>query len=175
MHDHRLISFIADDRPGLVERIAEVVTGHGGNWLESRMSQLAGKFTGIVRVSLPAGNVGAFERALANLEAAGITLRLEGLPGGTAAATMTPWRLEILGLDRPGIVHEFAAALARRHINVSDLRTDIRIAPMGAGPLFSALADIHVPSGLDIDELRESLESIADELTIEYTLEPATG
>ena len=83
-----------------------------------------------------------------------------------------PRPLEIVGHDRPGIVHEFATALARRHINVFDMRTDVTAAPMSAGMLFSATADIHVPAELDIDELRESLEALADELTIEYTLAP---
>jgi len=172
MHTDKLIAFIADDRPGLVERIAEVVTEHGGNWLESRMSQLAGKFTGIVRVSLPRAHLVEFERALSTLEQIGITLRVEDAPGTATTAAVAPWRLEIIGHDRPGIVHEFATALARRQINVFDMRTDVSTAPMSAGLLFSATADIQVPAELDIDELRESLEAIADELTIEYTLAP---
>src|SRR5262245_25962468 len=125
MNTDKLIAFIADDRPGLVERIAEVVIEHGGNWLESRMSQLAGKFTGIVRVSLPRDRLPEFERALATLESIGITLRVEGARGSAAAPAVTPWRLEIIGHDRPGIVHEFATALARRQINVCDMRTDV--------------------------------------------------
>jgi glycine cleavage system regulatory protein len=173
MHADKLITFIADDRPGLVERLSEVVIAHGGNWLESRMSQLAGKFAGIVRVSLPPPRVAEFERALAELEEIGLTLRLEGAPGAGPHAASAPWLLEIIGHDRPGIVHEFAAALAGRGINVLDMRTDIATAPMSAGPLFSAEAEIDVPARLDIDELREALESIADELTIEYTLRPA--
>ena len=48
-----VLSFIADDREGLVERISEVVTEAGGNWLESRMAHLAEKFAGIARVDAP--------------------------------------------------------------------------------------------------------------------------
>jgi glycine cleavage system regulatory protein len=173
MQTDKLIVFIADDRPGLVGQIAEVVIAHGGNWLESRMSQLAGKFTGLVRVSLPQESLADFERALGGLEQVGILLRLENATGASAAPAMSPWRLEIIGNDRPGIVHEFATALARRQINVLDMRTDVSTAPMSAGLLFSATADIHVPASIDIDELHESLEALADELTIEYTLEPS--
>ena len=172
MHADKLITFIAEDRPGLVERLSEVVIAHGGNWLESRMSQLAGKFAGIVRVSLPGPRVAEFEHALAQLGEFGLTLRLESAPHAADQPATAPWHLEIIGHDRPGIVHEFAAALAHRRINVLDMRTDISAAPMSAGLLFSAEADIDVPAALDIDELRAELESVADELTIEYTLSP---
>ena len=31
-----VLTFIAEDRPGLVERLSDVVTTRGGNWLESQ-------------------------------------------------------------------------------------------------------------------------------------------
>ena len=42
-----IITFIGDDRPGLVEQLSAAIEQSGGNWLESRMSHLAGKFAGI--------------------------------------------------------------------------------------------------------------------------------
>ena len=46
---------------------------------------------------------------------------------------------------------------------------------MSGGPLFTASAEIHLPAGLDPDDLREELETIADELMIEYALERKPG
>lgn len=170
MQTHMLISFIADDRPGLVKSLSEVVNAHQGNWLESRMAKLSGKFAGVVRVALPEDRVGEFDGALHALENTGLTLRLETCPDTPVATDLVPYRLEIIGHDRPGIVHEFSAALARRHINVFDMRSDITSAAMSAEPLFTAVASFHVPADLDIDELRDQLETIADELLLEYTL-----
>lgn len=170
MQTYLLISFIADDRPGLVESLSEAVAAHGGNWLESRMTNLAGKFAGIVNVSVPTARRGDLAGALGALEAAGLTLRLEDTRAPVAAPAHAPWRLDIVGQDRPGIVHEFSAALASRRINVVELRSDITSAPMSADPLFTASVSIHVPADIDLDELRERLEAIADELTIDYSL-----
>ncbi|MBK7728250.1 MAG: ACT domain-containing protein [Gammaproteobacteria bacterium] len=170
MQIHMLISFIADDRPGLVKSLSEVVNAHQGNWLESRMAKLSGKFAGVVRVAVPEVRAGEFDDALQSLGNEGLTLRLETCPDTPVAADLVPYRLEILGHDRPGIVHEFSAALARRHINVFDLRSDITSAAMSADPLFTAVASFHAPADLDIDELRDQLEAIADELLLEYTL-----
>ena len=170
MQTRLLISFIADDRPGLVQGIAETVTAHGGNWLESRMTHLGGKFAGIVNVELAEARADELRRALGALEALGLTLQVEATRAAPPAVAHTPWRLDIVGQDRPGIVHEFSAALASRRINVVQLRSDITSAPMSADPLFTASVAIHVPAEIDIDELRERLEAIAEELTIDYAL-----
>ncbi len=170
MQTQLLISFIADDRPGLVQGIAETVSAHGGNWLESRMTHLGGKFAGIVNVELAQARVEELQRALRALEALGLMLRIETPPQPVAAVLHTSWRLDIVGQDRPGIVHEFSAALASRRINVVQLRSDITSAPMSAAPLFTASVTIQVPAEIDIDELRERLEAIAEELTIDYAL-----
>ena len=170
MQTFRIISFIADDRPGLVEEMSDVVNAHGANWLESRMSQLAGKFAGIVRLSVPSNRVAELEHALAGLERRGLTLRFESAALQPRAPSGSEHHLEILGYDRPGILHEFAAALAQRGINVTDLRSEIRRAPGNPDPLFHASADIALPEALDIGELRSALESIARQMGIEYAL-----
>ena len=36
MQHSLVMTIIGEDRPGLVESVADIVTGHGGNWLESR-------------------------------------------------------------------------------------------------------------------------------------------
>jgi len=42
-----VLSFVAMDRPGLVEKLSQTLTVAGGNWLESRMARLAEKFDDI--------------------------------------------------------------------------------------------------------------------------------
>ena len=72
-----VLTFIADDRPGLVDRLSETVAAAGGNWLESRMAHLAEKFAGIAMVEIPAGKVAALKKALAVLEDEGFHLTVE--------------------------------------------------------------------------------------------------
>ncbi|MBL8502453.1 MAG: glycine cleavage system protein R, partial [Rhodocyclaceae bacterium] len=45
-----VLTVIGDDRPGLVGELSAAISSHQGNWLESSMSHLAGKFAGIVKV-----------------------------------------------------------------------------------------------------------------------------
>ena len=47
-----VFTFIGNDKPGLVGKLSNTVSENGGNWLESRMSQLAGHFAGIARIQI---------------------------------------------------------------------------------------------------------------------------
>ena len=55
MRTSLVLTIIGDDRPGIVEQLAEEVLDAGANWEESRMARLAGKFAGLLRVSVEAG------------------------------------------------------------------------------------------------------------------------
>jgi glycine cleavage system regulatory protein len=82
--------------------------------------------------------------------------------------------LEVVGLDRPGIVREISQLLARHAINVEDLHTDRTSAPMSGEMLFRALARVHVPTGTDLGAVRAGLEQVATDLVVEIRLaEPA--
>jgi glycine cleavage system regulatory protein len=83
--------------------------------------------------------------------------------------------IELLGQDRPGIVREIAAALARQHVNVEELTSEVVSAPMSGEPLFKARATITLPAQADLASLRHELEEIAADLQVDITLQPLTA
>jgi glycine cleavage system regulatory protein len=168
-----VLTLIGSDRPGLVEAVAGIIAAHGGNWLESRMTHLAGKFAGILRAELPPDRATAALQALAGLERQGLRVIAEAAPRGSSAAG-APARamlLELVGLDRPGIVREIAQLLAANGVNVEELTTDRHSAPMSGEMLFEARAHVHVPGGTDVSALRAALERVASDLVVEVRLE----
>ena len=162
-----VITLIGTDRPGLVEAVADVVAEHGGNWLEGRMAHLAGKFAGVLRVAVPDERSAELSAALAGLEREG--LRIVSEIGGADASSgeSRVLEIELLGLDRPGLVREISRLLAARRVNVEELATDAYSAPMSGDAMFRARALVDVPAGLDVQELRESLEHLAGDLMVE--------
>ena len=116
-----VLTVIGAERPGLVELLARVIAAQGGNWLESRMSRLGGEFAGIIRVEIPAAAELALNKELAGLAGQGLTVVSHS--GGAEPAAPAPRRLvavELVGLDRPGIVREISQALARAGANVEE-------------------------------------------------------
>jgi glycine cleavage system regulatory protein len=165
-----VLTLIGPDRPGLVEAVAEVIAAHGGNWLESRMAHLAGKFAGVLRAEVPAERSRALVEALSRLEARGLRVVAELAAGPPPAGERRSMDLEVVGLDRPGIVREISQLLARHAINVEELSTDRTSAPMSGEMLFRAQARVHVPGEADLTAVRAGLERLANDLMVEVTL-----
>jgi len=166
-----VFTFVGADRPGLVEELSRTVAAHGGNWLASRMSELAGQFAGIVQVEVPPAQAGALRAALLALSAHNLSVVVAESQGERHLGGVRQQRLTLVGNDRPGIVREVSHALAARRISVREMDTRITSAPMSGDPLFEATATIEVPEALDMDELHAQLNSISDALTIHIDLE----
>jgi glycine cleavage system regulatory protein len=171
MTKHLILSFIADDRPGLVDTLSEAVTQSGGNWLESRLAHMAEKFAGIVRVELgDEGKAQALKSRLQALEVEGIRVSIaeahkETERSGTAVV------IDLVGLDHPGIVREVTHCLAARRVSIETMDTYTDEAPMGGGVLFHARMEVRYPAGLDGELLRQELESIAQALMVDLTVQ----
>ena len=164
-----VLTFIAEDRPGLVEKLSEAVTEQDGNWLESRMAHLAEKFAGIARVQIPEHKVASLKEALTGLEAEGFRLTVEESTNGAPAAG-SMLSLDLIGPDHPGIVRDISHCLAESGVSVEEMETGIEDAPMGGGTLFHATARVRVPAGLGEDTLRRALEAVAGSLMVDITL-----
>jgi glycine cleavage system regulatory protein len=166
-----VFTFVGADQPGLVEKLSHTVAAHGGNWLQSRMSELAGQFAGIVEVEVASEQADDLRAALLALSAQQLSVLVAPSPGGASPAAMQTLHLSILGNDRPGIVREVAQALATRNINVREMNTSVTSAPMSGEPLVTAMAQIQVPQALDLAELKARLDTIADALTVDIDLQ----
>lgn len=170
MNASLVLTLIGADRPGLVEAVARSVADRGGNWVESRMARLAGKFAGVLRVDVPADQVGSLRAALNELKLQGLTVIAEDALADEGLVAGRQFVLEVIGHDRPGIVRDVSRAIAQRHVNVISLETEVFSAAMSGEQMFRAIAHLHIPATAAIDDLRESLEAIASELQVDLSL-----
>lgn len=162
-----VMTIIGPDRTGLVELVARCVAGHGGNWLESRLCRLGGEFAGILRIEIPGQNKFPFLAALQNIPGLTVTVHPDEQKISAVAGRQT--KLEIVGHDRPGIVHEISAALARAGVNVEEFSSEVSSAPMSGEPLFKAIARLQLPEGCNISALKKDLEKIASDLLVDIS------
>ncbi|OFE13404.1 glycine cleavage system protein R [Pseudohongiella acticola] len=169
MKTYLVLTLIGNDQPGLVESLAQIVAQHQGNWLESNMSRLAGKFAGILRVSVDEDKSDALVSALDALSPR-LKLIVEHSAQPEADQPQRSLRLSLVGNDRPGIIRDISGALARQKVNVDDLDTECVPAPMSSDILFRAEAVLHIPADLDIEALRAELERLADDLIVDLNL-----
>jgi glycine cleavage system regulatory protein len=169
-----VLTVIGDDRSGLVSALSGVIADHGGSWERSQMARLAGKFAGIVLVAVPDDRAEALIAELGPLGTEGlldVTVErgVEEVPVSTDVRRLS---LELVGADRPGIVHDISQALAARAVSIEELRTATREAPMVGGMLFEASATLLAPPSVPIPELQAVLEELANELMVDISLSP---
>ncbi|MBP0050053.1 ACT domain-containing protein [Marinobacterium sp. AK62] len=165
-----VLTIIGPDKPGLVGLLSRTIADHEGNWLESGMSRLGGKFAGILITQVPTEQADALTAALQALEGQGLKVTVERGEEASPAVPMQPMTLELVGHDKPGIVREISQALAARHINVERLSTELTSGSMSAEELFKAEAELLAPTEMDPDELQQALEAIASDLMVDITL-----
>jgi len=163
-----VITLIGDDRPGIVEAVSQIIVQHHGEWVESRMANLSGKFAGILRVVLPNEEFDAFRH---NLETgtAGLSLNIEQAQDSDPAPGKC-YKLELVGQDRPGIVHRIASALSEHGATVEEMESEIADASMSGERLFKAHITLCLPQQKSIDDLSDVLEDLANELIVDIEL-----
>jgi len=166
-----VLTLLGTDRAGLVSAVSQLITEQGGSWERSQMAHLAGTFAGIVEIDVPSAQVDALVSGVEALGAQGLRVTVER-SGDAPAAPAEGHRmsLHLLGADRPGIVAEVSALLARHGVNLEELSTQVVEAPMAGGMLFEADAVAGVPDSADTAALRSALEALANELMVDLDL-----
>ena len=170
MDTHLVLAVIGRDRPGLVSAVSEVVTAGGGNWLDTRMASLAGQFAGILLVSVPVAKTEALIVTLKKLEVQGLKLIIEKAVTpevSTAPESVRTIALDLIGLDRPGIVRDLSRVLSAQGVSISELETERVAGSFSGEPMFKARARLQLPDGLGDETLRTSIESLANELMVD--------
>lgn len=167
-----VLTVIGDDRSGLVSALSGVIADHGGSWERSQMARLAGKFAGIVLVAVPDNRAEALIADLGPLGGQGLLdVTVErGSDEAARAGDLTRLSLDLVGADRPGIVHDIARVLAEKNVSIEELNTATREAPMVGGMLFEARAILLAPPTVPIEDLQEVLEGLANELMVDLSL-----
>jgi glycine cleavage system regulatory protein len=160
---------IGADRPGLVELLSSAVAEHGGNWVDAKMSRLAGQFAGIVRVDVEAGAAGKLVSALEALSEQGLQV-VVARSGDVAEREGEAFSLDVVGHDHSGIVRDIAAVVARHGANVETFTSEVVSAPMTGEPMFQAKAALWLPPSADADQLTSDLEGLAADLMVEISV-----
>ena len=170
MQIHLVLTVIGRDRPGLVSAVSETIAAGGGNWLDTRMASLSGQFAGMLLVAIAPEKADALAASLRKLEAQGLRFIIEKSdePAPVVGRTL---RLELVGLDRPGIIRDIAHVLAAQNVSIAELESELVSGSFSGEAMFKAKARLMLPDGLHVEDLRESLEALADELMVDLSLE----
>ncbi len=170
MQTHLVLTVIGHDRPGLVSALAETIAAGGGNWLDTRMATLAGQFAGMLLVEITPEKADDLVASLNKLQQQGLRFTIARSAEQAPAAGRT-LRLELIGLDRPGIVRDVSGVLAAHYVSIAELESERVSGSFSGEAMFKARARLTLPDDLELEQLRRSLETLANELMVDLDLE----
>ncbi|MEI6486703.1 MAG: ACT domain-containing protein [Sphingomonadales bacterium] len=161
-----ILTVIGSDRPGLTAALADAVLTSGGNWLESHLARLAGRYVGSVLVEIAPDRLAALHKAVAGVDADGLNVTLvdAGEDAATAGACLT---LQLTAQDRPGIVNELAQALRPLKVNIESLETTVEDGAWSGARLFRAEVVASLPDGVSEADVQAALEGVSAEIMVD--------
>lgn len=159
-----ILTISGRDKAGLVEELASVIAEFGGNWEICRMAHLAGRFVGILELTVPSDQQQELEASLRTIKGLDVMIaagdRILDEP-------LQQFDLEIVGADHPGIVRDVFKALAAAKVNVEELTTRTVSAPDSGMMLFEAKARLSSAPSDDRSVIQEALERIAQDVMVD--------
>ena len=165
-----IITILGTDEPGLVNSLSDILEKHHASWSESRMAHLAGKFAGILQVSLAASNVDALSLELNTLKNDDLKISIETANPSQSVITTKTLNVEILCQDRIGIINDVTEVLAKLNVNIEELESTVKEASMAGGMLFCADLTLGLPDDVNADAVEDCLEELSDQLMIDIKL-----
>ena len=162
-----IITAIGSDRPGIVSELSGIITTHGGNVEESRMSRLGSDFAIIMLVSVSTEWEESLGIALQSINDLTISTKLTQIQ---ELGDNKKYQINLNGADNEGIVKVLSKYLAEKSINILEMETHITQAPISGTPLFNLNAFISIPNDIEEKVIQSDLSQIAQKLGVEIHL-----
>lgn len=175
MKNALVLTVVGPDHPGIVDDLSAVIEKNGGNWLESRMCNLAGQFAGVLLIECPPGNCAEMQKALETLESGGVEVQVTAGSNSMRQTGRANIGLEIAGPDHPGIVHDISHFLAERDINIVEMDSHCEEGAMSGGYIFHSRIVANIPGSQNISEVEDALDDLAGTLNVDITLDDLKG
>jgi glycine cleavage system transcriptional repressor len=161
------ITVLGHDRPGIIAETTGILAGLGLNLEDSTMTLLRGHFA-MMLISQGSASAEEIQAALAPMADNGsLSVSVREVPEETVPPTEgSSWVLTVHGGDRPGIVSSVAAEVAAVGGNITDLTTRL------AGDLYILVAEVDLPTSVDVDALKHTLFKAAEQLDVGVSMHP---
>ena len=169
-----VITAVGNDRTGIVNELSNEILNDGGNIEDSRMAVLGGAFSLIMLVAGKQKTIDTLLSRIPNMEQKlGLTMVIKETKPKPQDVPLIPYRIDIVSMDHPGIVHDVADFFANKKINIEDMSTATYAAAHTGTPIFSMHMTVAVHADTSIADLRNEFQDFCDDLNLDVSMEPA--
>lgn len=172
MNKNLVITALGNDKPGIVNKLSKAILDHGGNITESRMMALSGEFAMMLLVTGEEDSISNINSKLKSIgDKLGLTITAKEATLQASDKKRLPYRVTVVSMDHPGIVHDISDFLSSRNLNIEEVETNTYPAAHTGTPMFSLDMIISVPADSSVRALRDEFLVFCDDLNLDASLE----
>ena len=162
-----ILSAIGSDRLGIVSELTGIITNHGGNIEESRMTRLEADFTVIMLVKV---DLKWEESLLVVLQGIKDLIITTKSTESNTVISSENCQISLNGADNEGIVNVLSKYLTEKSMNILEMETYISNAPITGTPLFNLMAITTISEETNLADIQSDLTLIAQKLGVEISI-----
>jgi len=168
MRSKLIISANGPDRKGIVSEISSIIGNHNGNIETSKMIRLEKEFAVLILIDIKNDQINGLNDSLSVIK--NLSINIIETKTNQTPTYENKFHLYINGADNEGIIYKFSNYLSKRDMNIEEINTHIRNAPISATPLF--MMDVIIGSKKEIHQTKLILElnQISEKLGVEISL-----
>ena len=167
MRDKLIISAFGPDRKGIVSEISSIINKCNGNIETSRMIRLEEQFSILILIKIESKDIEILKNKIQKIENLNIATNTINRSN---KIYKNKFHLYINGADNEGIVYSFSNYFSKLNINIEEVNTNIKNAPVSATPLFMMDLIITTSEKINKNKLIEDLNKISEKLGVEVNL-----
>lgn len=173
---HLVISALGPSHINIVEELARTAFQCSCHITDSRMSILGQEFAMIVLISGNWSSIAKLEAALpAFQDRLNIQLLVKRTQPRAVDIPLIPYSVQVISVDRAGILLEIAEFFATSGIMLEDLHTEHYLAQRTLTPMFALNMLVNIPEKTHLSSLRERFMLYCEDRNLDAFMEPLKG
>lgn len=159
---------LGPDLPQVISALAELITKYECHILRSRATSFG---SDLATIAFICGNWNSMAKLEAALQSFGknheVTILINRTQMPTKAASALPYYATVVGLDDGNLINEVISFFVEQQIVIDDLNLRTNIVTATETPIFKLELILHIPTTLNIINLRNQFVVLCEELNID--------
>jgi glycine cleavage system transcriptional repressor len=173
MLNYIVLTALGENHPQIIEKCSKAIKECGCNIIDSRVIALGKELSLSMMLSGSWSAVAKLEHMLPSLKKKlNVEFQFRRTSPPDKPAQGLPYAIEIVSMDRIGVVHDITEFLVNNDIIIQDMFTNTYQATHSGTPMFSLNATINIPVNISISAIRNDFNDFCDRLNLDAIMEP---
>lgn len=173
MQNYIVLTALGENHPQIIEKCSKAIKECGCNIIDSRVIALGKELSLSMMLSGSWNAVAKLEHMLPSLKKKlNVEFQFRRTNPPDKPDQGLPYAIEIVSMDRVGVVHDITEFLVNNDISIQDMFTNTYQATHSGTPMFSLNATINIPVNISISAIRNDFNDFCDRLNLDAIIEP---